>query len=68
MSKIAVPYRLIGEVLNVNFRYACMGIMALIAAGVLCAKSQDSLLSVSVRRAHAVFFAAGFKRGVNCVL
>ena len=30
-------------------------VMALITAMVLCARSQDLLLSVSVRRVHAVF-------------
>ena len=39
----------------------CMGFMALITAMVLCARFQDSLLSVSVRRVHAVFSTAAFK-------
>ena len=43
--------------------YVCMGFMALITALVMCAMSQDSLLSVSVRRAHVVFSTAGFKVG-----
>ena len=30
---------------------------------VLCARSQDSLLSVLVRRLHVVFSTAGFKGG-----
>ena len=41
-------------------QYECMGFMALITAMVVCAKSQRSLLSVSVRRVHVVFSAAGF--------
>ena len=44
-------------------KYVCMGFMALIAATVLCARSQDSLLSVSVLRIHVVFSTAGFKGG-----
>ena len=43
--------------------YVCMGFMALIIALLLCAMSQDSLLSVSVRRLHFVFSNAGFKGG-----
>ena len=35
--------------------YVRMGFMALITTLVLCARSQDSLLSVSVRRVHVVF-------------
>ena len=37
--------------------------MTLITALVLCARSQDSLLSVSVRNVHVVFSTAGFKGG-----
>ena len=37
--------------------------MALIATLVLCARYQDSLLSVSVRSVHVVFSSAGFKGG-----
>ena len=40
-----------------------MGFMAFIATLVLHARSQDSLLSVSVRRVHVVFPTAGFKGG-----
>ena len=40
-----------------------IGSMALITALVLCASSQDSLLSTSVRRVYAVFPVAGFKIG-----
>ena len=44
--------------------YLHMGFMALEAAMmVLCARSQDSLLSVSVRRVHVVFSTTGFKGG-----
>ena len=43
--------------------YICMGFMAHIPAMVLCAKSQDSLMSVSERRLHAVFSTDGFKCG-----
>ena len=40
-----------------------MGLMALITALVLCARSQDSLLSVLMRRVHVVFSTAGFMGG-----
>ena len=43
--------------------YVCTGVMALLTAMILCARSQDSLLSVSVRMVHVVFSAAGFKGG-----
>ena len=37
--------------------------MALVTSMVMCDKSNDSLLSVSVRRVHVVFSTAGFKDG-----
>ena len=37
--------------------------MALITAQVLCARSQDLVMSVSVRRVHVVLSVAGFKGG-----
>ena len=40
-----------------------MGFIALIVALVLCGRSQDSLMSVSVRRAHVVFSATRLKGG-----
>ena len=40
-----------------------MGFMELITATVLRARSQDSLLPVSMRRVHAVFSIAGFDSG-----
>ena len=40
-----------------------MGFTAIIIAMVLCARYQDSLLAVSVRRVHIVFSTAGFKGG-----
>ena len=40
-----------------------MGFMALVTAMVLRARSQDSLLSVSVGRVHIAFSTAGFKDG-----
>ena len=43
--------------------YVCVGFMALITAIVLCVRSQDSLLSVSVRRVHVVFSTVRFKAG-----
>ena len=44
--------------------YVCMGFMALImTALVLCARSQGSLLSVSVCRVNVVLPTAGFKCG-----
>ena len=45
--------------------YAGMGFTVLTTARVLCVRSQDLVLSVSVRRAHAVFLIAGFKGGVK---
>ena len=41
--------------------YICMVFMALITATVLCARSRDSLLSVSVCRIHVIFSTVGFK-------
>ena len=42
-----------------------MGFMELISAMVLClrARSQDSLISVSVRRVHVVCSTVGYKGG-----
>ena len=40
--------------------YVCMGFMALIIAMVPCARSEDSLLSVPVRRVRVVFSTTGF--------
>ena len=40
-----------------------MGVMPLITRMVLRARSQDSVLSVSVRREDVVFSTAGFKGG-----
>ena len=48
--------------------YVCMGFMALKTALVLCAMSQDSLLSASVRRLHVVFSTAGLKGGESRVI
>ena len=39
----------------------CVGVLSPITAMVLCARSQDSALSVSVRRVGVVFSTAGFK-------
>ena len=41
----------------------CMCFMALETAMVLCARSQDAVLSLSVRRTHVVFSTAGFTGG-----
>ena len=46
-----------------NETYLFMDFMALITAMVSCARSQDSLLSVSVRRLHVVFSTGRFKGG-----
>ena len=43
--------------------YVYMSFMALITALVLCDRSHDLLLSVSVHREHVVFSTAGFKGG-----
>ena len=40
-----------------------MGFMALITTLVLCARFQDSLLAVSVRRVHVIFSIAGSNGG-----
>ena len=40
--------------------YVCMSFIALLTAMVLCSRSQDSLLSVSARRARVVFSTDGF--------
>ena len=40
-----------------------MRFMAIITAMVLCARSQDSLSSMSLRRLHVVFSNVGFKGG-----
>ena len=42
--------------------YVCF-FMALTTTLVLCSRSQDLVLSVSVRRVHVVFLTAGFKGG-----
>ena len=42
--------------------YVCFR-MAFIATLVLCARSQDLGMSVSVRRVHVVLSTAGFKSG-----
>ena len=39
----------------------CMGFMTLVTAVVLCVRSQDSVLPVSVRRIHVAFSTAGWK-------
>ena len=41
----------------------CVRFMPLVTAMVLCARFQDSLLSVSVRRVRVVFSTSGFKGG-----
>ena len=42
--------------------YVCV-FMALVTTLVLCAGSQDLVMSVSARRVHVVFSTAGFKGG-----
>ena len=42
--------------------YVCV-FMVLITTLVLCARSQDFVMSVSVRRVHVVFSTAGFNGG-----
>ena len=42
--------------------------MALLTTLVLCAMSQELVMSVSVRRAHVVLLTAGFKGGGNHAL
>ena len=43
--------------------YVFMGFIGLVTALVVCARSQDSLLLVSVHRVHVVFSTAGFTVG-----
>ena len=44
--------------------FVCLyGFKALTTSIALCARSQDSILSVSVRRVHVVFLSARFKGG-----
>ena len=48
---------------NDTDRKVCRGCMALITALVLCARSRDFVISVSVRTVHVAFLTAGFKGG-----
>ena len=48
---------------TVQSTHVCMGFIVLITAMVLCAKSQDLLLSVSVRGANVLFSTAVFMDG-----
>ena len=41
----------------------CMGLTELLTATVLCVRSQDSLLPVSVSRVRVVLSTVGFKGG-----
>ena len=43
--------------------YVRRGFLALVTVLVLCAKSQDLVLSVSVHKVHVVFSTAGFEGG-----
>ena len=53
--------------LSILSLYVCIGFTALITAMVLCARSQDSVLSVSVRKERVVFSTTGFTmRGKPC--
>ena len=55
--------QLLGKLLSSMCLCRCMGFMALITAVVLCARSQNLLLSVSMRRAHVGFSTAGLTGG-----
>ena len=47
---------------SIRSAYVCMYVfMALITTLVLCARSQNLIMSVSERRVHVVFSIAGFK-------
>ena len=48
---------------TIAWMYIRMSFTALITAMVMCAKSQDSLMSVSVRRVHVIFSTAELKGG-----
>ena len=43
--------------------FVCVFFMALTTTLVLCARSQDFVISVSVRRVHVVLSTSGFKGG-----
>ena len=58
LKKVCIQYFRCDECMHV-----CTGFIAPIAALVLCARSQDSLLSASVVEVHVVFSTAGFKGG-----
>ena len=63
--RIVGSYCLIVNAIQTNCFPAlvCGAIMALITAMVLCARSRDSLVSVSPRRVHVIFSTTGFKGG-----
>ena len=49
----------------VHSMYVCISFMALITAIVLCARSLDSVLSVSVPRVHVLFSFADLRAKVS---
>ena len=51
----------LAAIFTYELTYAFMGFMALTTLMVLCARSRDSVLSVSVRRVHVVLSTAGSK-------
>ena len=57
-----------GSVGPIVFMHVCMAFMALTFALVLCARSRDSLLSMSVRRIHVLFSNAGLRAEKSRVL
>ena len=62
LSNLLALFRSCGSLIT-NCVYVCIGLLALRTAMVLCAMSQDSVLSVSLRTVHVVFSTAGFKGG-----
>ena len=58
-----IPMQILSKIPVYVCMYVCMYSTALITATVLCTRSQDSVLSVSARRVHAVFLTAGFQDG-----
>ena len=55
VSGLELPIGVIFSLLLQLLPLRVLAVIALITAMVLCARSQDLLLSVSVRRVHAVF-------------
>ena len=66
--RICDVYHCVTQYIYLIDTYVCRRFMALITAMVLCARSQDSLLSVSMRRVHVLFSTAEFKVNDRIIL